>query len=149
MSVWGQRWGQGLVGPDDLDPKLLVWGMRRQIDPAEVPAQGFVIRFDFRGIPKSNRSPRYWWLVLLYEGLARLCRTCGRARQRGNHPARRDTRNHESASPARASRRTKTQELQIFGVPIRQRCCRVAARAFVLIDPLRLRMGEAEVTYRF
>jgi DNA-binding HxlR family transcriptional regulator len=64
MSVWGQRWGQGLIGPDDLDPKMLVWGMRRQIDPAEIPAQGFVIRFDFRGIPKSNRSPRYWWLVL-------------------------------------------------------------------------------------
>jgi DNA-binding HxlR family transcriptional regulator len=64
MSVWGQRWGQGLIGPDDLDPKLLVWGVRRQIDPAEIPAQGFVIRFDFRGIPKSNRSPRYWWLVL-------------------------------------------------------------------------------------
>ncbi len=64
MSVWGQRWGQGLIGPDDLDPKMLVWGMRRQIDPVEIPAQGFVIRFDFRGIPKSNRSPRYWWLVL-------------------------------------------------------------------------------------
>jgi DNA-binding HxlR family transcriptional regulator len=64
MSVWGQRWGQGLIGPDDLDPKLLVWGVRRQIDPVEIPAQGFVIRFDFRGIPKSNRSPRYWWLVL-------------------------------------------------------------------------------------
>jgi DNA-binding HxlR family transcriptional regulator len=64
MSVWGQRWGRGLIGPDDLDPKMLVWGMRRQIDPAEIPAQGFVIRLDFRGIPKSNRSPRYWWLVL-------------------------------------------------------------------------------------
>jgi DNA-binding HxlR family transcriptional regulator len=64
MSIWGQRWGQGLIGPDDLDPKMLVWGMRRQIDPVEIPAQGFVIRFDFRGIPKSNRSPRYWWLVL-------------------------------------------------------------------------------------
>jgi hypothetical protein len=38
--------------------------MRRQICPAEIPAQGFVIRFDFRGIPESNRSPRYWWLVL-------------------------------------------------------------------------------------
>jgi hypothetical protein len=50
-----------LIGPDDLDPKMLVWGMRRQIDPAEIPAQGFVIRFDFRGIPKSNRGPRYWW----------------------------------------------------------------------------------------
>ena len=69
MSVWGQRWGQGLIGPDDLDPKMLVWGMRRQIDPAEIPAQGFVIRFDFRGIPKSNRSPRYWWLVLRAEDI--------------------------------------------------------------------------------
>jgi len=64
MSVWGQRWGQGLIGPDDLDPGMLVWGMRRQIDPAEIPAHGFVIRFDFRGFPKQNRSPRYWWLVL-------------------------------------------------------------------------------------
>src|SRR6266545_807750 len=69
MSVWGQRWGQGLIGPDDLDTKMLVWGMRRQIDPAEIPAQGFVIRFDFRGIPKSNRSPRYWWLVLRPEDI--------------------------------------------------------------------------------
>src|SRR5262249_13955705 len=32
--------------------------------PAQIPAAGFVIRFDFRGLPKSNRSPRYWWLVL-------------------------------------------------------------------------------------
>jgi len=64
MSIWGQRWGQGLIGPDDLDPKMLIWGMRRQIDPAEIPVQGFVIRFDFHGIPSSNRSLRYWWLVL-------------------------------------------------------------------------------------
>jgi DNA-binding HxlR family transcriptional regulator len=64
MSVWGQCWGQGLIGPDDLDPKMLVWGMRRQIDPGEIPAHGFVIRFEFRGLPKTDRSPRYWWLVL-------------------------------------------------------------------------------------
>jgi len=64
MSVWGQRWGQGLIGPDDLDPGMLVWGMRRQIDPAQIPTQGFIIRFEFRGVPKSCRSPRYWWLVL-------------------------------------------------------------------------------------
>jgi hypothetical protein len=62
--VWGQRWGQGMIAPDDLDPGTLVWGMRRQIDPAQIPAQGFVIRLDFRGLPKSNRSPRYWWLVM-------------------------------------------------------------------------------------
>ncbi len=64
MSLWGQQWAQGLIGADDLDPKMLLWGIRRQICPGEIPARGFVIRFDFRGIPKSNRSPRYWWLVL-------------------------------------------------------------------------------------
>jgi DNA-binding HxlR family transcriptional regulator len=64
VSLWGQRWAQGLIGPDDLDPKMLLWGMRRQVCPAEIPAEGFVIRFDFRGIPKSSHSPRYWWLVL-------------------------------------------------------------------------------------
>ncbi len=30
MGEWGKRWGQGLIGPDDLDPKLLVWGLRGQ-----------------------------------------------------------------------------------------------------------------------
>jgi hypothetical protein len=64
MSVWGQSWAQGLIGPDDLDPKMLLWGVRRQICPAEIPVRGFVIRFVFRRIPKGNRSPRYWWLVL-------------------------------------------------------------------------------------
>jgi DNA-binding HxlR family transcriptional regulator len=64
LSIWGQRWGQGMIGPDDFDPGMLVWGMRRQIDPAQIPEHGFVIRFDFRGLPKSNRSPRYWWLVM-------------------------------------------------------------------------------------
>jgi DNA-binding HxlR family transcriptional regulator len=64
LSVWGQRWGQGMIGPDDFDPGMLVWGMRRQIDPTQITAQAFVIRFDFRGLPKSNRSPRYWWLVM-------------------------------------------------------------------------------------
>jgi len=64
LSIWGQRWGQGMIAPDDLDPGMLVWGIRRQIDPALIPAEGFVIRFDFRGMPKSNRCPRYWWLVM-------------------------------------------------------------------------------------
>ena len=43
LSVWGQRWGQGMIDPDDFDPGMLVWGMRRQIDPAQIPAEGFVV----------------------------------------------------------------------------------------------------------
>jgi DNA-binding HxlR family transcriptional regulator len=64
MSEWGRRWGQGLIGPDDLDPKLLVWGLRQQIDLADIPRRGFILRFDFSGIPKGNRSLRYWWLLI-------------------------------------------------------------------------------------
>ena len=50
----GQRWAQGLIGPDDRDPKMLLWGIRGQICPGGIPAQGFVIRFDFWGIPQPS-----------------------------------------------------------------------------------------------
>jgi hypothetical protein len=52
--------------------------MRRQIDRAKIPAQGFVIRFDFRGLPKSNRSPRYWWLILRPEDIEVCLKAPGR-----------------------------------------------------------------------
>lgn len=64
MGGWGQTWAQGRIQPGDLDAEILVWGMRRQIDPAELPARRFVIRFEFSGVPKRQRNRRYWWLVL-------------------------------------------------------------------------------------
>ncbi len=64
MGEWGYKWGQGLVGPDDLDLKLLISGLSRQIDQADLPPNDLVVRFDFRGIPKGNRSPRHWWLLV-------------------------------------------------------------------------------------
>lgn len=64
MGEWGQRWGQARVTPEDLDPQLLVWGLARQIDPADMPADRFVIQFEFRAMPKGCSRQRYWWLVL-------------------------------------------------------------------------------------
>lgn len=64
LSVWGQRWVQGRFGPDDLDPALLMYGMRRQIDPLEIPPGRTVIRFEFRGLPKRCRGRGYWWYVI-------------------------------------------------------------------------------------
>jgi DNA-binding HxlR family transcriptional regulator len=64
MAEWGLRWGQGLVGPDDLDSQLLVWGIRRHIAREDIPALEFVLRFDFRGIPRGNRTARHWWLLI-------------------------------------------------------------------------------------
>jgi DNA-binding HxlR family transcriptional regulator len=63
MSKWGQTWGQGNISPTDLDPALLVWGLRRQIHPSLVPASVFVIQFEFSGLRKSKKNQRYWWLV--------------------------------------------------------------------------------------
>jgi DNA-binding HxlR family transcriptional regulator len=64
MGEWGLKWGQGLIGPDDLDSKLLIWGIRQHIAPEDIPAQEFVLHFDFRGIPKGGRNPRHWWLLI-------------------------------------------------------------------------------------
>lgn len=64
LGRWGQRWGQGLVGPEDMNSGLLVWGMRRQIIADHIPVTGLVLRFDFRGIPKGNTSPRRFWMIL-------------------------------------------------------------------------------------
>lgn len=64
MSQWGQSWGQGNIGPEDLNPTLLAWSIKRQIDPNEIPDNGFVVRLEFRGIPRGQTQRRYWWLVL-------------------------------------------------------------------------------------
>jgi DNA-binding HxlR family transcriptional regulator len=64
MAEWGLKWGQGLIGPDDLDSQLLIWGMRQHIDRADITVQEFVLRFDFRGIPKDSRTPRHWWMLI-------------------------------------------------------------------------------------
>lgn len=72
MSMWGQRWAQNRIEPDDLDPALLMWGNRRQVDPAQIPAARTVIRFEFRGVPKSRQNARYWWYVI-HRGEIEIC----------------------------------------------------------------------------
>jgi DNA-binding HxlR family transcriptional regulator len=63
MSAWGQRWNQS-VAQEELDPTLLMFGARRQIDVASLPQGRTVIRFEFRGVPKGKAKQRYWWLVI-------------------------------------------------------------------------------------
>src|SRR4051812_45657187 len=53
MSAWGQRWNQ-TVAPEELDPALLMFGARRQIDMGSLPQSRTVIRFEFRGVPKGK-----------------------------------------------------------------------------------------------
>ncbi|GAA1507019.1 helix-turn-helix domain-containing protein [Sphaerisporangium rubeum] len=60
LAVWGIRW-IGELGDEDLDPKLLLWDMHRNIDRTTVPPGRTVIQFRFPDIPPANR---HWWLVI-------------------------------------------------------------------------------------
>jgi DNA-binding HxlR family transcriptional regulator len=60
LGAWGVRWIGGL-GDADLDPKLLLWDMRRNVDHAAVPAGRTVVRFHFRDVTAKLRD---WWLVI-------------------------------------------------------------------------------------
>ncbi len=59
LGEWGQRWANHDIGPDDLDPKLLMWDMRRRIHLDRLPQTRVVAQFDFTG---SRRETI--WLVL-------------------------------------------------------------------------------------
>ncbi|MGI8334847.1 winged helix-turn-helix transcriptional regulator [Actinomadura scrupuli] len=60
LGVWGTRW-IGRLGEIDLDPKLLLWDMRRRIDHEAVPTGRTVVLFSF---PDVQPRARDWWLVI-------------------------------------------------------------------------------------
>ncbi|HEX5771475.1 MAG TPA: helix-turn-helix domain-containing protein [Nocardioidaceae bacterium] len=60
LGIWGIRW-IGELGDEELDPKLLMWDMHRNIDRSAVPAGRTVVGFTFRDVPSDLRN---WWLVI-------------------------------------------------------------------------------------
>jgi DNA-binding HxlR family transcriptional regulator len=63
LGAWGIRW-IGEIGDEDLDPKLLLWDMHRNIDHQAVPRERTVVSFSF---PDVLPPARYWWLVITPE----------------------------------------------------------------------------------
>jgi DNA-binding HxlR family transcriptional regulator len=59
LGAWGQRWVNRDIGPDDLDPSLLVWDMRRRIHQERLPARRVAVQIDFVG----PRHGSYWLLL--------------------------------------------------------------------------------------
>ena len=65
LGEWGQRWVRQEVEPkDDLDPGLLMWDIHRRLNVNRLPSGRVVIQFDFRGLPRSCRSQKMFWLIL-------------------------------------------------------------------------------------
>ena len=60
LGTWGVRW-MGELGDQDLDPKLLLWDMHRNIDHSAVPAGRTAVQFTFPDVPAKTRN---WWLVI-------------------------------------------------------------------------------------
>jgi DNA-binding HxlR family transcriptional regulator len=60
LGAWGIRW-IGELGDQDLDPKLLLWDMHRNVDPSAVPPGRTVVQFRFSDVPRQIRD---WWLVI-------------------------------------------------------------------------------------
>jgi DNA-binding HxlR family transcriptional regulator len=61
MGVWGQRWARSRYTPDELDPALLMWDMRRMLQPGGLRNRRTVIEFRFRRAPAGKST---YWLVV-------------------------------------------------------------------------------------
>jgi DNA-binding HxlR family transcriptional regulator len=70
LGTWGVRW-IGEMGEMDLDPKLLLWDMHRNVDHAATPAARTVVHFRFPDAPGRSGN---WWLVI-EDGQADVCDT--------------------------------------------------------------------------
>lgn len=61
VGNWGQRWVETSLSLKNLDPSLLMWDMRRNIDPTPIPKRRCVIQFLYPELPAARRD---WWLVV-------------------------------------------------------------------------------------
>lgn len=58
---WGHKWVESRLTLENLDPALLMWDMRRNLDPEPLPTRRTVIQFHFAELPPSRRN--YWFLA--------------------------------------------------------------------------------------
>ena len=70
MGLWGQRWIEARLSLKNLDPSLLMWDMRRNLNPTPLPDRRTVIQFLYRGLPAATRA---YWLVVDPPGVVDLC----------------------------------------------------------------------------
>jgi DNA-binding HxlR family transcriptional regulator len=61
MGIWGQRWIEARSSLKNLDPSLLMWDIRRNIDPQPLPPRRCVIQIVY---PELAPGKRRWWLIV-------------------------------------------------------------------------------------
>jgi DNA-binding HxlR family transcriptional regulator len=66
LGQWGQTHTYDQIKPSDLDPGLLMWGLRGRVNVSALPERRVVLRFEFAGVPASRTKFRIMWLVFKY-----------------------------------------------------------------------------------
>ena len=61
LGQWGMTYTHDRIKRSDLDPALLIWGLRRRVDVNALPDRRVVLRFEFSGVPASRTI---MWLIL-------------------------------------------------------------------------------------
>jgi len=70
FGVWGQRWVGKKMALQNLDPQLLMWDMRRNLDPKPMPKRRSTIQFLYPEVPQAYRR---WWLIVAPDKAVDLC----------------------------------------------------------------------------
>ena len=70
MGFWAQRWVDSKVSLKNLDPSLLMWDMRRWLDPKPLPKKRCTISYYF---PEVEKARQKFWLVVEPDGKVDLC----------------------------------------------------------------------------
>lgn len=61
IGIWGQRWVDTELSLDNLDASLLMWDMRRNVNPDPLPKRRSVVAFVYDDVPPSQSR---WWLIV-------------------------------------------------------------------------------------
>jgi len=61
MGEWGHRWVTTEATLAELDVKLLMWSLRRNINPDPMPRRRCVIQIAYRDLPPVDRK---WWILV-------------------------------------------------------------------------------------
>jgi DNA-binding HxlR family transcriptional regulator len=70
LGFWGQRWVESKLSLEKLDPSLLMWDMRRWLDPKPLPKRRCTIAYHF---PEVELGRQKFWLVVEPDGKVDLC----------------------------------------------------------------------------